>query len=316
VCIFGCHLYPNGNLLVVFHSMEHYPIGYGLAMLDRDSRVLWKYAAMVHHDVDVGEDGTIYTLVQVPVSHPPRELIDLPAPWLVDYMVRLSPDGKELNKPISVLDALRRSSFAPILGSLEKSPEQSVPDEMPMRKLFTRASQVNLLHTNSIKVLSQALAPQFPMFKAGQVLLSIRNVHTLAVLDPASESIIWADQGPWQGQHDAQFLDNGHMLLFDNLGSPRSSRVLEYDPRTNAFPWSYPTVDDHDHVYGTNTAGSCQRLPNGNTLMAVSQQQFLVEVTAAREVVWSYSAHGFINTAKRYRAEMLPFLKTEPRPRP
>jgi hypothetical protein len=314
VCIFACHLYANGNLLVVFHSMELYPIGYGLAMLDRDSNILWKYAARVHHDVDVGEDGTIYTLVQIPVSNPPKELVGRPAPWLLDYVVMLSPDGKELNKPISVFDALRRSPFSPILGSLEKSREQSIPDEMPVRKLFTKAQQVNLLHTNSIKVLGRALAPRFPMFKAGQLLLSIRNVHALAVLDPASGSIVWADQGPWQGQHDAQFLDNGHLLLFDNFGSPHSARVLEYDPRTNGFPWFYPAADGQ--VYVTNTAGSCQRLPNGNTLMVVSQQQLLVEVTPAREVVWACSAHGYINTARRYRAETLTFLKAGQLPRP
>ncbi len=111
VCIFAWYLYPNGNLLVVFQSTEYYPMGCGLAMLDKDSHVLWKYAARVHHDVDVGEDGTIYSLVQTPVAHPPQELAGRPAPWLVDHVVMLSPDGKELTAPIS---APRRDCAAPL----------------------------------------------------------------------------------------------------------------------------------------------------------------------------------------------------------
>jgi hypothetical protein len=314
VCIFACHLYPNGNLLVVFQSKDYYPRGCGLAMLDKDSRVLWKYAARAHHDVDVGDDGTIYALVQLPVAHPPQQLAGQPGPWLVDHVVMLSPDGKELTAPVSVLDALRRSRYAPMLGSLEKPHEQRTADEMPMRKQFTGAKEWNLLHTNSIKVLHQALAPQFPKLKAGQVLLSIRNIHTLAVLDPKSGSILWAEAGPWQGQHDAQFLDNGHMLLFDNLGSRRSARVLEYDPRTGSFPWSYPDLDD-PAFYLSNVSGRCQRLPNGNTLMVVSRQEFMVEVTPRGEPVWVFSGRAFINMARRYPAETLTFMNgRQPRP--
>jgi hypothetical protein len=58
VCFFGCHLYPNGNLLVVFHGgLERLAKGCGLAMLDKNSNVVSKYAANVHHQVDVAEDG-------------------------------------------------------------------------------------------------------------------------------------------------------------------------------------------------------------------------------------------------------------------
>ena len=98
----------------------------------------------------------------------------------------------------------------------------------------------DVLHTNALRVLSSALAPKFPMFKAGQLLISPRNLDALLVLDPDTGKIVWAARGPWRAQHDPSFLDNGHLLLFDNLGSPRGSRVLEYDPLTQAFPWTYP----------------------------------------------------------------------------
>ena len=95
VCAFGCHPFPNGDLLVVFHGLEHSPNGYGLAKLDKDSNVLWKYSAKVHHDVDVGEDGTIYAITHEMAREKPSGLDYVPSECLVDHLVLLSPEGKE-----------------------------------------------------------------------------------------------------------------------------------------------------------------------------------------------------------------------------
>jgi hypothetical protein len=62
VCVYGTHLYPNGDLLVVYHGLGQLANGYGLAKVDKDSNVIWGYPANLHHDVDVGEDGTIYAI--------------------------------------------------------------------------------------------------------------------------------------------------------------------------------------------------------------------------------------------------------------
>ena len=72
------------------------------------------------------------------------------------------------------------------------------------------------------------------------VLVSLRDLGTIAMIDPVTGKVEWAACGPWYAQHDPQFLDNGHILLFDNLGSPHGSRVLEYDPETGGYPWWYP----------------------------------------------------------------------------
>src|SRR5207248_2891560 len=59
---FRCHLFPNGDLLAIYHANGDTPYGYGLVKLDKDSKLLWAYPGRVHHDLDVSEDGTIYTL--------------------------------------------------------------------------------------------------------------------------------------------------------------------------------------------------------------------------------------------------------------
>src|SRR5579871_5039719 len=54
------HVDSDGNLLALiegplnWRNMSH---GYGIVKLDKNSRVLWKYAENCHHDIDVAEDG-------------------------------------------------------------------------------------------------------------------------------------------------------------------------------------------------------------------------------------------------------------------
>lgn len=303
VCFFDCHPYPNGELLVVFHGLQAAGAGYGLAKLDRDSNVLWGYAAPVHHDVDVGTDGAIYAIKQEVAKSMPAGLAFVQAPALVDALVVLNPDGTERLPPLPVLEALRDSPYAPLLHTAVRAripPEPGRPGDP--------------LHTNCVRVLRAELAPHFPMFRAGQVLVSIRELDALAVFDLETRKVVWASRGPWKAQHDAQFLPGGRLLLFDNLGSPHGSRVLEYDPRTQALPWCYPGPDD-GRIF-TAERGMCQRLPNGNTLVVISQGKEVREIDRGGQIVWSSTFDAFVCCARRYRAAQLPFVKGEPRERP
>src|SRR5262249_7698334 len=148
----------------------------------------------------------------------------------------------------------------------------------------------------------------------GQVLFSMRELDAIAVLDVEKGTVVWAAQGPWRAQHDPQFLDNGRLLIFDNLGSDRGSRILEYDPVTQALPWSYPEEDGNS--FRSTNRGLCQRLHNGNTLIVDSEEQEIFEVTPQKECVWSFSCGGFIQLARRYTADELPFLKKGVHARP
>src|SRR5690606_36181070 len=78
--------------------------------------------------------------------------------------------------------------------------------------------------------------------------------------------------------------------LFDNLGGrdPRigRSRVLEIDPATGAVTWSYEgTVKT---PFQSDTCGSCQRMPNGNTVITESDHGRAFEVTRDGEIVWEF----------------------------
>jgi hypothetical protein len=313
-CIFGGHLYPNGDLLVIFHGMQQQIEGFGLAKLDREANVLWKYSANVHHDVDVAEDGTIYLLTHGTVHERPAGMNSLPLPMRVDYLVALSPEGKELGEPISILDALCESPYAPLLSLSETTKIGDLSPGVNLRQMSNILESGDIFHANSVRVLTKKLAPHFPSFKAGQILVSLRNIHVLALFDVKTRSVVWATTGPWRFQHDADFLENGHLLMLDNRGSLHNSRVLEYDPVTQTFPWCY--AGENRTSFLTPTRGMSQRLPNGNTLIALSETGEIVEVSQTKEVVWSYVMGGFVPWARRYSADQLHFLKEGQQPRP
>ena len=314
------HLYPNGNLLALVEgptNLRNPAHGFGLVMLDKDSRVLWKYAANCHHALDVGEDGTIYALSNDFVDRMPEGLTYLPTPCLVDCVDIVTPDGKPVRR-IRLLEAFKKSPYASLLSTLEKPKlfsDVSPPDE-PMPALREEMRRRDVLHTNAVVHLPSRLAPKFPLFKAGQLLISPRHLDAIAVIDPQTDQVVWAARGPWHAQHDPTFLENGHLLLFDNLGLARArgSRVLEYDPQTQAFPWSYP--DETGKRFLSRLRGMCQRLANGNTLIVNSDGGEILEVTPGRELVWSCACRGFeIHRARRFTAEQVRFLAAHVRPR-
>ncbi|HTU89307.1 MAG TPA: arylsulfotransferase family protein, partial [Gemmataceae bacterium] len=184
-------LYPNGDLLVLVEG----PVkpgnpsnGYGLVKLDKDSRVLWKYTADCHHAFDVGEDGTIYTLsYKFFVNDLPAGMEYIPTPCVVDCLDVISSDGKPV-KRIPIVEAIKDSPYAPLFSALEKPQlfDDLTPADSPMRAAQEAMRRRDVLHTNAVKVLSRTLAPKFPLFKAGQLLISPRHLDVIAVLDPDS----------------------------------------------------------------------------------------------------------------------------------
>lgn len=298
-----CHLFPNGDLLALCCSSI--PHGYGLAKFDKDSQLLWGYSGNVHHDMDVGEDGRIYLLA----DHFDMDESDEPTSPIVthidEHLVILSSSGQEIDR-IPIMKAFRESAFGFYLPEFVPS-HPTVP---PPSVRSENSQPLDLLHVNSVHVLARNMANNFPLFKPGQVLISLRTPSVIAVLDIETRSIVWAVRGVWQSQHDAQFLDNGRILLFDNLGSLRRSRVIEYDPNTQAVSWWWG--GEQDDRLSCVIRGAVQRLTNGNTLVVDSVGCTIYEVTRQKDVVWRWNcpvAALNVTGGRRFGFHELPFLK-------
>lgn len=249
------HLYENGDLLAMFD-------GLGLIKLDRDSNLLWSRPRGYHHDLEVVDGGGIYILEQKAHVVPRWSPED---PLLENYVTVLDSDGN-VERRVSLLDAFENSPYSP---TLRWAPTAGDP-----------------FHSNSIELLDGRLADRSPAFRAGNVLVSIRELDTIAVVDLDAEAIVWAASGQWRRQHDATVLAKGRMLLFDNKHGPGSSEVLEFDPFSQAVTWSY--AGSGDRPFYSETCGTNQRLPNGNTLITESDRGRAFEVTRDGTIVWEY----------------------------
>jgi hypothetical protein len=358
---FRCRLLPNGDLLAIYQADSDTPHGYGLAKLDKDSNLLWAFSDNVHHDLDFAEDGRIYTLTHQISKERVNGIDTITPPYLADYLVILSPEGKQLEK-ISIIEAFQNSPYAIILNSfnagslrLQQSqaqgqqvqgnsestpqaefghlpgppkPEKSSPAISLMKSPgLKRATappmlreQGDVLHANSVKVLKREYAPKFPLFREGQVLLSLCNLNAIAVLDVPSRSIVWATQGVWLAQHDPEFLGNGHLLLFDNSGLSHNTRILEFDPLSHAYPWSYSNENSTSFIAAHR--GMKQHLPNGNVLIVDSDGGRLFEVSSEKSLVWEFgcpsvdseepNARPVVTGAFRYPHSQVRFLESIP----
>jgi outer membrane protein assembly factor BamB len=245
-------LFPNGDLLGIYE-------GLGIVKLDARSNVLWARRGGFHHDLQVMADGRIWVLDRdgkvLPRINPEEGILE-------DFVTVLSPEG-EIVRRVSILEAFERSPFASLLQGMERAGD--------------------VFHTNTLEVLDGRFVPLDPAFRKGNVLLSVLKLDTIAVLDPERGEIVWAKTGSWRRQHQPTFLDDGNLLMFDNRGAGgERSRVVEVDPRTGKTVWEY------DKNLFSKTLGSCQRLPNGNTLITESENGRALEVTRDGRVVWEY----------------------------
>jgi len=252
------YLDPNGDLTVMID-------GGGVIKVDRDSNLLWASEHnAAHHDVDVDANGNVYTIgreVHINDRYFPEKYIS------EDYICILDSLGNQL-RWISTLDVLADSRFAPVL--------RRIPDAG------------DVLHCNTIEYIRPEMLPENydgPL-RAESVILSLRAIDLVCAVDLEEESVYWAESDLWRMQHQPTVLGDGTMLVFDNRGLTEKSTVLQFDPATGEILWFYRGNDEHP--FYSRGAGSCQRLPNGNTLITESTLGRAFEVTPEGNIVWEF----------------------------
>lgn len=285
--IHGEHLYPNGDVVA---NLD----GRGLVRFDACGKIRWRNHDRSHHSVFLDDAGDIWT----PVS---SDLVTdqsiAPMPFSFDHVARFDPDTGEKLEEIDLLKALQDG---PGTGLVQTN----------------HARLDDVLHVNDVEVLSAAMAPAFPMFRAGDLLVSSRNLSQLWVIDRQTHAVKWWFAGPNLSQHDPDFRPDGTISMFDNrpagdpaaandfLGRLGGSRILVIDPATGGHRVAYQT-DARNRFYSPYR-GKQEQEPNGNLLIAETDAGRAFEVTADGTLVWEYvngwdeTRVGWLMGAARY----------------
>jgi hypothetical protein len=293
-------VFPNGDLLAIVTVDNRTPAGLALIKLDKDSNLIWQYQAHVHHDFDVDEQGNIYLLEQGIQKAAPEHLSFLAEPYINEWLTIIDAQG-QLKRKINIYDAISSSPYKKSLRRIAKS------------------ITGDYLHPNSVKVISAKQVSHAPYLQSNSVLIDIRELDAILTINLNSESVNWMIHGPWYRQHDPDLLENGNLLIFDNLSLDKQSRVIEFDPRTQKVVWEYKGTNELP-LYSVIRGGQ-QQLSNGNVLIYESNGSRVLEVDRQGELVWEYySTHRaqdsgsdinyapVIMSAHRYEKTELPFL--------
>ena len=287
--IHGVIIHPDGS--VVF-NMD----GKGTTKLDRCGNTIWTLPRMTHHSVDESHDGTMWI--------PSRYLVETEAdayplfrtPYRDDTILHISSDGAVLSE-ISVNKLLIDNGLYALI--------------VANGRFASNMQEEDVLHMNDIEELTAALADRFPLFEAGDLLLSLRHLNMLLVVDPDNWTVKWYQSGPWHRQHDPDFQADGTITVFDNNSDDTKrgeilggSRIVAVQPSLPERPVKILYGDKDGQTFFTNTQGKHQVLDNGNILIAEYYAGRVLEVDAGGEIVWEYvNQYDEENAAKISGAE-------------
>jgi len=266
-------LLPNGNLLYA-GKVANGPLadleGAGGILLeaDWDSNIVWDYKdPYLHHAFYRMRNGNTLVLkwvktpddiaVRVTGGDPGTERDGVM--W-GDAIQEITPDGKVAWEWIA---------------HKHLDPDVTLRCPICPRDTWTHANAVSELHD-------------------GNILASFMKINTIAIIDKKTGNINWQwGSGELGHQHCPTMLDNGSILVFDNMMHPNGiawgfSRCIEVSPQSSSVLWTYGGGDVTCEFY-SSTLGSCQRLPNGNTLICEGTTGRIFEVNPRLELVWEFA---------------------------
>jgi len=277
-CPPGLHgeLLPNGNLLYA-GRVNDAPLpdfegaGGVLLEVDWDGNTLWKYEdKYMHHGFYRMRNGNTMIFKWVPV------------PEDIAAKVNGGLAGSELNG-VMWTDAIQEINARGKVLWEWLAYEHLDPVADPVCLLCPRSEWT---HMNGCSIMVD-----------GNILVSFSRLHNLAIIDRGSGKIKWIwGHGEIAHQNNPTSLTNGNILLLDN-GLHRDdyslafSRALEINPQNNEIVWEY--ADKLRANFYSSVMGSCQRLPNGNTLICETTTGRIFEVTSGQDIVWEFTSPLF-----------------------
>lgn len=260
----GLSVMPDGSVMVGFDK------GDAMARLDLCGQPVWIKKGIFHHVMSPTKDGSFW--IWEAEDHPNGHY---------HYLIKVDSETGHTIKKISLKDDV-------ILKNQENALTFSIPPDFEFRRFDGDPGAVgqDIFHPNDVEELSEEMAIHFPQFNPGDLLISLRHLHLVAVLDSESNDVKWARHGPWRFQHDPDFIENGTISIYDNNKGMERSKIIEVDPLTNKIWYRFP---DADFSFNNSSMGTHQRLPNGGELISVAMEGRVLVANPDGKLVFEYN---------------------------
>lgn len=248
-------LMANGDLII---SSGEGP----LVRINACGKPVWAIDRHFHHSIEQDAAGNL--VVPVVVAEGPD---DNDIPVRDDGFALVSPDGKVI------------AEFAMGRMLLDNGYQGLV--------YGVGVFETDRYHLNDVQPL--------PGLEASEgVLLSIRNLSSVALFVPATGKIEWLQTGPWLNQHDVNALGEGRFSVFGNdlvrgpekIINDQHSEIYIYTPATGEIETPYSSVLKETNMH-TPYEGRVKILGNGDAFIEETNRDRMLRISRDR-VRWEY----------------------------
>jgi len=272
----GSYLLPDGDVVM---NLEYV----GMARFDACGKVKWTVSEGNHHSISRADDGSFWTPGvsdnrQTSTPNYPDGFPGLNKSVWMDRLLHISGNGEILER-INVLDALRENGLERYIVK-GMGPRVDEFDQDPV-------------HLNDIEPLSASMADEYPLFEAGDLVVSLRYPDLVFVLDPETAEIKWYESSHFTRQHDPDFIGGGWIGVFDNQRDATErgtllggTRIVKIQPHTDSVTVPFPTPRSEPHY--TPFQGKWQQLGNGNMIVVETVGGRVAEVSPDGRTVWEW----------------------------
>jgi len=151
-----------------------------------------------------------------------------------------------------------------------------------------------------VEALRSDMAQMFPLFSAGDLVISLKHINTVAVMDQSGH-IKWIDSHHFNREHDVNFENTGLITVFDNredgtdagefLGG---SAIRSINPNTHETAYIYPT--SRDQFFFTNAGGKHQLFASGSRLITEVRAGRVFEIDSNGKLLWEWYQQPYNDT--------------------
>lgn len=286
VDVHGAHVTPKGEVVFNYEYC-------GTVKLDQCGKVLWSINGPTHHSLVPSETGGYWILgrdIWIASWDPGRMYpFSTPGtnePVFEDFLLRVSETGEILDQ-FSIPKMMLDNGLEPLMTASGDG------------FLLNALHRQEIVHSNKAAELPASIAAAFPMFEAGDIAISMRELNLVMVIDPVTRKVKWHQTGPWLRQHDPEFRTDGRISIFNNnvyrmaydeehtiLSTPRITDIMAVDPATGKTEIVYGGRPDQELL--SVIRGQHELLDNGGMLITEFDGGRVIEVDGSGATVWEF----------------------------